>query len=284
MQVLVTGGAGRLGYEVAKLCSQVGIQVGIFDLPNIDWTRVEDLRGVEFFRGDITDQSQVSEVCIGVDAVVHLAAQLPPRSELDKVSTLRVNVQGTRNILEAVASNVLVVFASSVSTYGVTANEDTPISENHPTRPHDNYSESKVQAEALIANSGKNSTILRFAPITVVDLVELPNVIPYRSDQRVEFIYVEDAADAIVSCLKMASKRGQIMNVAGGNTWQMTGGEYIHRFYSALGVEIEPNFSPNYTAVDWYDTRRSQLLGYQKTSFPLLEEKLKALGESLGLR
>jgi hypothetical protein len=75
-----------------------------------------------------------------------------------------------------------------------------------------------------------------------------------------------------------------VFNIAGGETWQMYGEEYIERFYSALGVEVEPIYSEKYTAVDWYNTEKGMKLGYQRTSFNQLEKKLEVIGEELGLR
>ena len=75
-----------------------------------------------------------------------------------------------------------------------------------------------------------------------------------------------------------------VYNIAGGSSWQMTGEEYLTRFYGALGVEVEPNYPEEYTDVDWYDTSKGQHLGYQRTSFNKFEERLIAIGEELGLR
>ena len=153
---------------------------------------------------------------------------------------MRVNVEGTANIVEALReTGVPLIFASSIATYGVTAQDGPPISEIHPQQVYDVYSESKIEAEALIGRSGIDHVILRIAPISVVDLVELPEVVPYRGDQRVEQIYVEDAAHALVSALDWGEAQGKTINVAGGPTWQMTGAEYIERFYDALGVEVD---------------------------------------------
>ena len=235
--------------------------------------------------GDVTDETQVSEAIRGVDAVIHLAALLPPRSEVSRELTMRVNVEGTSNIVKATASTgKLLVFASSIATYGVTASDEPPIGESHPSCVHDLYSESKIEAERLIDESGIEHVTLRIAPIAVADLVELPETVPYRGDQRVEHIYVEDAAQAILSALDERKARGVTLNVAGGPTWQMTGAEYIERFYDAFGVEVEPNFSEEYTAIDWYDTSRGLLLGYQRLTFNGFLGKLRTLGEKLGLR
>ncbi len=64
----------------------------------------------------------------------------------------------------------------------------------------------------------------------------------------------------------------------------MTGAEYIRSFYEALGVEVEANFSEEYTGADWYDTDLGRFLGYQRLTFNGLLERLRALGEELGLR
>jgi nucleoside-diphosphate-sugar epimerase len=286
MRYLVTGGAGRLGSEVVKLAAKKGDTAVAFDLPKARWETVSEVPGVEMLKGDITDAENVLEACRGVDGVIHLAAILPPASEANRELTTRVNVEGTRNVVEAleVTPGVPLVFASSVSTYGITAGEDPPVREDRPLRAHDNYSESKIDTERLIGNSGVPFTVLRIAPIAVVDIVELPETIPYAADQRVEFVHVADAAKALLSALEMPDARGQTYNIAGGPSWQTTGSEYIERFYEALGVEVEPRFSEEYTGADWYDTSSGRFLGYQRLTFNGLLERLRALGEELGLR
>jgi nucleoside-diphosphate-sugar epimerase len=283
MTILVTGGAGRLGYWTASKLTDAGHSVKAFDLPQVNWSHVESLPNTTTHRGDITDIESVEKACRDAEAVVHLAAVLPPVSEGNRELTQRVNVQGTLNILEAAPPETPFVFASSIATYGVTHNETPPIKETHPQIAHNNYSESKIIAENAVKTSGRPYSVLRFAPISVADLLELPDEVPYRADQRVEFIVVEDAAHAIVRCLDEGPGEA-VYNVAGGPSWQMRGEEYLTRFYGALGVEVEPVYSPSYTAVDWYDTSRSRHLGYQRTSFNTFEERLVALGEELGLR
>jgi UDP-glucose 4-epimerase len=281
--ILVTGGAGRLGHEVVKLLLQRGEDVRVFDLPAVNWSYLEALKGVNVFKGDITDPEQVSRACDDIDALIHLAAIMPPKSEASEKLTLNVNVEGTMNLLRTLKRSSLVVFASSISVYGITATEKQRIGEQHPITTHDNYSRSKILGEAAVAESGNPYTVLRIAPITIADLVELPPIIPYNGEQRVEFIFVEDAAHAIVAALNVTNDK-ETFNVAGGDSWQMLGHEYVDKFYTALGAEVDPKYSDEFTAVDWYDTRKSKRLGYQRTSFSQLEERLKALGEEYGLR
>jgi nucleoside-diphosphate-sugar epimerase len=277
----VTGGAGRLGYHVINKLLEKGYRVRAFDLPEVNWSHLQDIE-VEVYKGDITNQSHVKSACENVEVVIHLAAILPPKSEVNVLATNKVNFQGTKNIILNIKDGHI-IFASSISVYGITASETFPITETRPLQIHNKYSTSKIKAEKQVIKSGNSYNILRIAPISILDLVELPTIVPYKSNQRVEFIYVEDAAYALVNTIKK-STLDETYNIAGGDTWQMTGAEYIERFYSALGVEVEPCFSDTFTAVDWYNTKRSKELCYHRTSFNKFEEKLKLLGEEMELR
>ena len=283
MRLLVTGGAGRLGAHIIKIFSDSGYCVKAFDLPQANWGQLENLNHVELFPGDITDPSVVSKACSDVDTIIHLAAILPPQSELNGELAMKVNVEGTRNLLKYIDEKTVFILASSISTYGVTCSEKPPLMEEYPQQGHNNYSLSKIEAEQLVLASGAPYVILRVAPIAVADLLELPDVVPYRADQRVEFIDVEDAAHAFYQASLRSETRMKTLNIAGGTSWQMTGSEFLDGFYGALGLEVEPNYSEEYTAVDWYDTRKSHFLDYQRTSFNDFQRKLGSVAEELGL-
>jgi len=285
MKILVIGAAGRLGTQIIGTLSESTHSIRAFDLPSTSWESIKKLKDVEIFPGDITKKTMITEACRDTDLVIHLAALLPPRSEVDRRLTLKVNVEGTRNIVEALQpkENVPIIFASSISTYGITASEKPPIREEHPQNPHNIYAKSKIDAEHLIKSSGIPYAIHRIAPLSVAELIELPEVIPYMKDQRVEFVYANDAAQALYNAINNPDALGKTLNIAGGPSWQMTGAEYITKFYDALGIEVDAVFSSEHTALDWYDTNQSQLLGYQRTSFNDFLDKLRALAEELGL-
>ncbi|MBS7619604.1 NAD(P)-dependent oxidoreductase [Candidatus Bathyarchaeota archaeon] len=284
MKLLVTGAVGRLGRDLVTLASKRYV-VRAFDLPQVSFQPIEDVTNTEVFRGDITNLKDVREALRSVDGVIHLAAVLPPKSEQDRLQTMKVNLGGTRNLVEVLKENqVPLIFASSVSVYGVTAHEQPPIREDHVLHAYNAYSESKIEAEKLVKASGIPYIILRISAISVAELVELPDAIPFRADQRVEYVFVEDAAQALLSAFEMREALGGIYNIAGGASWQMTGEKYIKFFYDALGVEVEPNFSKEYTSLDWYDTSRSRFLNYQKTSLNDFLNRLRTVGEELGLR
>jgi nucleoside-diphosphate-sugar epimerase len=260
-----------------------GEKVRVFDLPKVSWDSLSSIDNIEIFKGDITDINIVKDAIQGVDVIIHLAAILPPQSEVNKFQTFNVNIKGTMNLVDVVKTQLL-IFASSISTYGITSSETSPISELHSQHGHNIYSESKILSEKKVLDSGIQYVILRVAPIAIADLLELPEVIPYKANQRVEFIDIRDAALAFYHSSIYSEAKNKILNISGGKSWQMTGSEYINNFYTALGIDIEPTFSNDYSAIDWYDTKNSQFLNYQKTSFIDFQRQLNSVALDLGLK
>src|SRR4030043_865654 len=102
MRVLITGGAGRLGITVCKACLHDGFQVRAFDLDTpVNQKSVKRLNGkAEVMWGDITRPDSVQKALKGVNAVVHMAGILPPVAYEKPELAYRVNVGGTRIIVE----------------------------------------------------------------------------------------------------------------------------------------------------------------------------------------
>jgi nucleoside-diphosphate-sugar epimerase len=151
--------------------------------------------------------------------------------------------------------------------YGVTASEKPPITVNHPRKACDNYSDSKIRAENAIKSSGLPYTILRLSGV-VAGLMEMPETLPFRSDQRIEFVHKDDVVNALLAAPTSSETRNQTFNIAGGLSWRMRGRDWINRLSESLGVKVEVKYSQEYTDFDWYDTERPQLiLKYQSTTF-----------------
>src|SRR5882724_5075074 len=258
-RVLITGGAGSVGRILVSRLRHDGRPVRVFDLPSMNYAGLEGEDGIEVVKGDITDGSTVRQAVDGVEAVIHLAALLPPASELDRARTFAVNVDGTSQIvraLEHLAPQATLVFSSSVSTYG----------------------ESKIVGERALRDSQASWVILRIAGIAVPAFQEPPAVWPFMPNQRVELVHRDDVVTAIHHATTAPTARGTIFNIAGGTTWQMTGREYVERLYDLLGVPPEEatyRTSPGW--VDWYDTQDSQqLLSYQETPYGTFLAQIEA--------
>lgn len=271
---LVTGAAGSVGKEVVEGLVRRGWSVRGFDLPGCDFGSLESFPGVEIIRGDITDPRSVALVG-QVDAIVHLAALLPPVSERDRARTFLVNVQGMQNLIRAVvevgseARAPHFVLASSVATYGDTSGDEPPIKVEREQRPVDIYGESKVAAEKLLIASGLSYTILRIAPVSIPAVLEPPEVWPFSPNQRVEFVARSDAVLALLNCVGNDEATDKILNIAGGPSWQVLGRQYVGNLYETLELDPrEARYGDGPSWFDWYDTTESEaILAYQRTSY-----------------
>ena len=271
MRVLVTGAGGSVGRQVCRELLRRGHGLVACDVPKVD---LSELAGVaEVVHGDVRDADFVHRLTREVDAVVHLAALLPPASERDRALTMAVNYDGTRHVLDglrAAGRGAHLVFASSVSTYGDTSAEQPPIRADHPLRPLDVYAESKIRGEELIRGQRDIPwTVLRIAGIAVPAFLEPPAVWPFQAEQRVEFVNRDDVALALAGCAGNPAAHGKALNVAGGPSWQMLGADYVRAHFDAYGVDpAEAQYRSEPGWLDWYDTAESQaLLGYQRTTF-----------------
>ena len=101
-KVLVTGGAGFIGSNLADELIRQGARVNIIDNFTTGFREnLEEIKGdFEFIEGDINDDASVARAIEGVEVVFHEAA-LPsvPRSVEDPLETHRVCVNGTVNML-----------------------------------------------------------------------------------------------------------------------------------------------------------------------------------------
>ena len=271
--VLITGGAGSVGRQLVEMFSEVGRAVRIFDLPMMDFSGLEGREGIEVVRGDITDAGGVRAAVEGADAVLHLAALLPPNSERDRDVTFKVNVGGTQNIITAMESvnpGARLVFTSSISTYGDTSAEEPPVRVHHSQSAIDIYADSKIEGEKLISESSlDNTVVLRIAPIAVPAFLEPPSPWPFMEGQRVEMVHRNDVADALFASASAPDAGGKVFNIGGGPTWQLYGRDYVRDFFEVMGAPVEMatyRDAPGW--VDWYDTEESQrVLGYQNRSY-----------------
>ncbi len=129
MKVLITGGAGFIGCNLADRLLTQGQLVTIFDNlsrpgtpQNVAWLRECHQERVRLVEMDIRDAQAVTRVCQGVDVIYHLAAQTAVTMSVENPRTdFAINALGTLNVLEAAracGSNPIVIFASTNKVYG----------------------------------------------------------------------------------------------------------------------------------------------------------------------
>ena len=150
-RVVVTGGAGFIGSNLAKRLARDSEVIIVDDLSTGSTENIEGLiqeEKVRFVNGSIADLPLLSELFQGVDCVFHQAA-LPsvPRSVKYPLACHEVNATGTLNVLLAARDSGVkkVIYASSSSVYGDIAT--LPKSEDMTPNPQSPYAVSKLVGE-----------------------------------------------------------------------------------------------------------------------------------------
>ena len=102
--ILVTGATGFLGYHVAKRLNQSGIRPRVLERPGSTLDAFQGL-DVERCAGHLDDPAAVRSACSGVDTLLHLAFKVSVGGGAPAVEEMqRINVEGTRSLLQAAAA------------------------------------------------------------------------------------------------------------------------------------------------------------------------------------
>ncbi|HET7341225.1 MAG TPA: hopanoid-associated sugar epimerase [Methylomirabilota bacterium] len=167
MDALVTGGTGFVGANVARELLADGASVRVLARPGGDRRALDGARGVQFAEGDLLDAASVRRAVEGVRTVYHVAADYRLWTP-DPAALYRVNVDGTRTVLQAAAEAGVgrVVHTSSVGALGIPA-DGTPGTEDTPVSLDDmvgDYKRSKFLAEHVALDFAR-----RGLPVVVVN-------------------------------------------------------------------------------------------------------------------
>ena len=230
---LVTGGAGFIGSHVCDALLSIGGRVICVDdfndyyNPKIKEKNIFEAsknHNLILYRIDITDKEKLKDVFEKnkIDKIVHLAARAGVRASFENPTIYeKVNVEGTRNLLNLAYKFKIknFIFGSSSSVYGT--NEKVPFSEDDPTQNIiSHYAKTKKRAEELCKEYnnmyGMHITCLRF--FTVYGPRGRPDMAPYKFTKLIledkpiqvygdgkskrDYTYVRDIVDGILSALK----------------------------------------------------------------------------------
>jgi len=239
-RVLITGGAGCIGSDLARALLRRGAHVTVIDnLSSGKLEHIEDLRNHPCFRfveGDLLDQAALDSAIDGAHMVWHLAAtpdvKFRTGDETDK--DLKQNTLCTYNLLETMRLDGIkrLAFASTSAIYGFP--ERQPIAEDAPARPNSLYGATKLSCEAMIGAFqnlfGMDCWILRFADIVgrkvgktgrtvigdfVAQLSECPSRlrIPGNGQQARSYLLSEECVEGMLFVVEHAPRGLQVFNL-----------------------------------------------------------------------
>lgn len=155
MNIAIIGGSGFVG---TRLIDQIKDSFSITNFDKTQSKKFPELTKIV----DIRNKEEITPLLRGFNYVVLLAAE--HRDDVSPTSLYYdVNVEGTKNVLEAMDKNEIknIIFTSSVAVYGL--NKINP-NETHPQDPFNHYGKSKWQAEEILRNwhtDGKSLNIIR---------------------------------------------------------------------------------------------------------------------------
>jgi nucleoside-diphosphate-sugar epimerase len=293
MRVLLTGALGNIGFHTLLELLAEGHDVVAFDLASRrarKLARSFDGR-VHFVWDDITSAESLRHALEGVDAVVHLAAIIPPASERMPELARKVNLGATCSLIEEMEASPTakrLVFASSVGIFGDVQNRKPPLRVDTSVSPTDEYGRQKVACEKAIQQSRLQWSILRLAAVSPIHLqAQDPSIMfEISPDARFEFLHPADAGTAFARAVACEGSIGKTLYVGGGPNCRMTYHDFTNALMGAIGIGPIPvdafvRRNPPRFSGDWVDTEESQrLLGYQQRG---LDEQLEDMRKDFGV-
>ncbi|MEM2930165.1 MAG: NAD-dependent epimerase/dehydratase family protein [Thermoproteota archaeon] len=299
MRILITGGAGFIGHNLAIHLKNRGFEVKVLDsLERSTGLAVKKLEeaGVPVTRAEVTSMDDVKNALKSVDAIVHAAAYTDVAESMENpMLYLEKNVLGAASVIEAsLKTGVgLFIYLSSAAVYGDPVR--LPVDENHPTDPLSPYGLSKLMGEdttKFFSRLGLKYVVLRLFNVygpgqnaayagVITRFMErvrngLPPVVYGDGEQTRDFIHVNDVSQAVELAI-MTRHLNQVFNIGAGKPVRIR--DLAGLVMRLHGVEGEPVYAarrPGDIKHSYADVSKAKsLLGFEPRIG--LEEGLKRL-------
>ena len=301
-RILITGGAGFIGYYLAAELVQDPVNEIVL-VDNLSRGRIDDeferLRerpNVRFINGDLTKPETFETIGKGFHEVYHLAAIIGVEHVLKRPhEVLRVNALSTLLLLDwfTKGGGDKILFSSTSEAYAWTQQfytlpvptpEEVPLALTELANPRSSYAGSKIYGELAVtqfcAQYQKPFVIVRFHNVygprmgnehVIPQLFDRARkgqspLVVYSPSHRRAFCYVSDAISAVIAGMRSQNADGKTFNI-GNNTEEVSIEELATRILKHLNIHgtIERKDAPNDPIVRRSpDTKKATtLLGYQ---------------------
>jgi UDP-glucose 4-epimerase len=279
VHILIFGGAGFVGLNIAATCLRAGHRVTLFDRISPPDAFGSD---AQFIQGDVRDSAAVDAAIAGVVDIVILGAAVtagPAREAKDPGTILAVNLSALPPILEACRRHRVsrVINLSSAAAYGLASTNEGLLREETPAAPESLYAITKFASEGVsrclaahwgldVANVRLSAVFGRWERETGVRNTLSPQAqileaaasgraaILERPGER-DWIYATDVAEAILALVETKAKLGPLYNVSTGRRWSaLAWGQAFARHVPGFSCRLaSPGEEPNvdlYASVD----------------------------------
>jgi len=262
----ITGGAGFIGSHIAERLASEAQLVLLDNLRrnSLAGTGLAEHPNIELIEADIRDRDAVFDAVRGADAVFHLAAIAGVSSYYaEPETTLRVNIDGTAGIVDAVVAAGVprLIYLSTSEVHGPEAHdvdEESPCAIGPSSERRWVYATSKLAGEHLVLRGGEAhrfaATVLRpfnvYGPrqtgegairnFSLAAVREEPLVVYGDGSAVRAWCYVEDFVDAALLALRSDVAAGQVFNI--GNPAASVDTNELAELVAALvpGARVEP--------------------------------------------
>jgi len=298
VKVLIVGGTGFIGSNIARQFLDLGHEVILFDafiqyVPSrkenfgeITRKRLEDIEGkVIIARGDARNLGEIQRAVLEYkpDIIIQLASM--PISTISNIYTqeaIDCCIVAATNILEVIKDVGFVkrfVYTSSSMIYGDFQKELAD--EKHPTEPKEFYGGVKLAGEHIVKSFcrryGIDYTIIRpsavYGPmdinrrvvqIFVENAIDGKELILEGADQKLDFTYVKDAAKGFVLAALSENAKNEIFNITNGQARSLKElVEILKKYFPELKVVEKPSDKTRPTRGTLDISKARRLLGFE---------------------
>tara|TARA_A100001015_G_scaffold154617_1_gene171610 strand:+ start:6039 stop:7028 length:990 start_codon:yes stop_codon:yes gene_type:complete len=275
-RVLITGGAGFIGYHLAKKLLSSNYKIDIIDnfsraVCDSELKILSKNENIELLNIDLLDNNVLNEISDDYSYIYHLAAVIgvrhvmrSPYDVLDKNVLLLKNAliiaQKQKKIKRFVFASTSEVYAGTLKHHGLDfpTEEETPLTISNINNKRSSYMLSKIYGEAMCLHSGLPVTIIRphnfYGP-----RMGLSHVIPelmkkvvknkkdsidvFSVDHKRTFCYVDDAIEMIKLLAESSKSIGHFYNVGNENE-EITMGKLAQKIINLISKDIKVNPLP----------------------------------------
>jgi len=282
--ILITGGAGKIGYDLVLQLLDSNYSVTVLELESKlaikKLNKVKDK--VKIVYGDIEDKQLITDLIKKNDIVINYAGIMPPLANINENIANQTNYGGCKNIVDAIKEvnpDCVYIYMSFISIYGNTANTLKRITTNgETTNPEDYYSVSLIRSEEYIKENLKKYTIIRMPIVLTKNNYYIKHM---KLDRNIDFITTGDLNKIIIGLLESKKIYKKIYNVSGFKSNSRIFLKNMYKCSGHLGFYIRKLYYGEYDDDD--EINNIVNLKYQNANsyFKLLKKKTNPIGRTL---